>query len=194
MTLRTVASRHHPHEIPLLRQQTGRQLLWSLRYSLRFQTALRLLRRRVGTARSQCVSFLQVFYQLDIPLSLHITRRACATEWELTERDTKAHGRVRRASLGIEGATTHIPRHVARFASVEQEAGVRVMKVLDGGPAVGAEIKPGDLIIAIDGEKVLGIDDMLKLLNHERVNRPVRITLLRRGEMRDRYVTPIERK
>ncbi|MBI3674592.1 MAG: trypsin-like peptidase domain-containing protein [Rhizobiales bacterium] len=30
------------------------------------------------------------------------------------------HGRVRRASLGIEGATTHIPRHVARFAGLEQ--------------------------------------------------------------------------
>jgi len=104
------------------------------------------------------------------------------------------HGRVRRASLGIEGAVTHIPRHVARFAGVDQPSGVRVMAVTKEGPAEAAEVKPGDLVIAIDDEPVQGVDDMLRLLNHDRVNRPVRVTLLRRGERRDRYVTPIERR
>jgi S1-C subfamily serine protease len=104
------------------------------------------------------------------------------------------HGRVRRASLGIEGAQTHIPRHVARFAGTEQKSGVRVMAVITGGPAEAAEIKPGDLMIAIDGEPAEGIDDLLRLLNHDRVDRPVRVTLLRKGEMRDRYVTPVERR
>ena len=44
------------------------------------------------------------------------------------------HGRVRRASLGIEGATTPIPRHVARFSGVEQAAGVRVLNDHQGWP------------------------------------------------------------
>ncbi|MGQ0483945.1 MAG: S1C family serine protease [Hyphomicrobiales bacterium] len=104
------------------------------------------------------------------------------------------HGRVRRASLGIEGAQTHIPRHVARYAGIEQKSGVRVLVVTTGGPAETAEIKPGDLIIAIDGQPAEGIDDLLRLLNHERVNASVRVTLLRKGEMRDRYVTPVERR
>ena len=104
------------------------------------------------------------------------------------------HGRVRRASLGIEGAVTHIPRHLARFAGVDQPSGVRVMAVIKDGPAEAAEVKPGDLVIAIDGEPVQGVDDLLRLLNHDRVNRPVRVTLLRKGEMRDRYVTPVERR
>ena len=104
------------------------------------------------------------------------------------------HGRVRRASLGIEGAVTHIPRHVARFAGVDQPSGVRVMMVIKDGPAEAAEVKSGDLIISLDGEPVQGVDDMLRLLNHDRVNRPVRVTLLRKGEMRDRYVTPVERR
>jgi S1-C subfamily serine protease len=104
------------------------------------------------------------------------------------------HGRVRRASLGIEGAATHIPRHLARFAGVEQASGVRVMAVIKDGPAEAAEVNPGDLLIAIDSEPVQGIDDLLRLLNHDRVNRPVRVTLLRKGEMRDRYVTPVERR
>ena len=104
------------------------------------------------------------------------------------------HGRVRRASLGIEGATTVIPRHVARFAGIDQASGVRVMAALKDGPAEAAEIKAGDLIIAIDDVPVLGVDDLLRLLNHERVNRPVRVGLLRKGERRDRYVTPVERR
>lgn len=103
------------------------------------------------------------------------------------------HGRVRRANLGIEGAVTVIPRHIARHAEIDQPSGVRVMAVLKGGPAERAEIKSGDLIIAIDGLPVLGVDDLLRLLNHERVNRDVRVSLLRKGERRDRYVSPVER-
>jgi S1-C subfamily serine protease len=104
------------------------------------------------------------------------------------------HGRVRRAGLGIEGATTHVPRHVARYSGVDQPSGVRVMAVQQGGPAEAGEIKPGDLIIAIDAAPVLGIDDLLRLLDKEKVGQPTRISLLRKGEQRDRYVTPVERR
>lgn len=104
------------------------------------------------------------------------------------------YGKVRRASLGVEGASTEIPRHVARFAGVEQLTGVRVMNVMKGGPAEGADIKPGDLIIAIDGQQVLSVDDLLRLLNHERARMEVKVTLLRRGERRDRWVMTDERR
>jgi len=103
------------------------------------------------------------------------------------------HGRVRRASLGIEGATTPIPRHVARFSGVEQAAGVRVLKTIKDGPAEAAGLQSGDLLIAIDDAPMLGIDDLLRLLNHERVNQSVRVSLLRKGERRNRFVIPVER-
>jgi S1-C subfamily serine protease len=103
------------------------------------------------------------------------------------------HGRVRRASLGIEGAATPIPRHLARFAGVEQAAGVRVLNIIKDGPAEAAGIQSGDLLIAIDDAPVLGIDDLLRLLNHERVNQSVQVSLLRKGERRDRFVIPVER-
>ena len=103
-------------------------------------------------------------------------------------------GRVRRASLGIEGAQTHVPRHIARASGVDQPAGVRVMSVQKGGPADHAEIKSGDLIVAIDDQAVLGIDDLLKLLNHERTNEVVKVKLLRRGEVRERHVLTVERR
>ena len=103
------------------------------------------------------------------------------------------HGRVRRASLGIEGAATPIPRHLARFAGVDQAAGVRVLNVIKNGPAEAAGIQSGDLLIAVDDAAVLGIDDLLRLLNHERVDQSVRVSLLRKGERRDRFVIPVER-
>jgi S1-C subfamily serine protease len=102
------------------------------------------------------------------------------------------HGRVRRAVLGIEGQQTDVPRHIARHTGIEQTRGVRVMRVLPESPAERAEIKSGDLMLAIDDVPVLGIDDLLRVLDHERVGKDVKITLLRRGERRERYAVPVE--
>jgi S1-C subfamily serine protease len=104
------------------------------------------------------------------------------------------YGRVRRASLGIEGANTVIPRHISVHAGVTQQNGVRVMKVLKASPAEQAGVQSGDLLIAIDDQPVQGIDDLLRLLNHEHLHADVKVTLLRKGERRDRYVAAVERK
>jgi S1-C subfamily serine protease len=103
------------------------------------------------------------------------------------------HGRVRRARIGVEGQQTIIPRHVARHVGITQASGVRVMRVAEKSPADEGGLKSGDLIVAIDSEPVTGIDDLLRLLNHERVGRGVKITMLRRGETRERFVIPTER-
>jgi S1-C subfamily serine protease len=104
------------------------------------------------------------------------------------------YGKVRRAAIGLEGAFTLVPRHIARAAGVEQPSGVRVMAVTKGGPAAEAEILAGDLIIALDDQPVLGVDDLLRLLTHEKVREEVKVTLLRRGERRERRVFAVERK
>ncbi|MEO6607761.1 MAG: trypsin-like peptidase domain-containing protein [Aestuariivirga sp.] len=104
------------------------------------------------------------------------------------------YGKVRRASLGVEGATTEIPRHIARFAELDQKSGVRVMAVMPKGPAATAGVQSGDLIIAIDDIGVHGVDELLKLLNHERCKTDVKVTLLRRGERRDRWIFTEERR
>ncbi len=104
------------------------------------------------------------------------------------------YGKVRRASLGIEAATTEIPRHIARFAGLEQKSGVRVMAVLSKGPAANAGVLAGDLIIAIDDHAISGVDELLKQLNHERCKTDVKVTLLRRGERRERWIFTEERQ
>ena len=104
------------------------------------------------------------------------------------------YGKVRRASLGVEGASTEIPRHVARYAGTEQKSGVRVLALTKHGPAQNADIKVGDLIVALDDLPVTSVDELLKLLNHERSRTEVKVSLLRKGERRERWLMTAERR
>ena len=104
------------------------------------------------------------------------------------------HGRVRRAAIGIQGQQTAIPRHIARHAEVDQPSGIRVMEVQQGSPAERAGIRSGDLIIAIEGRRVTGIDDLLRVLDHHRVGKETAIEVLRKGARRFFSVVPLERR
>src|SRR6185369_12615301 len=68
-------------------------------------------------------------------------------------------GRVRRSVLGIAAQNVPLPRRLARFHAVPGEAAVRVASVQAGSPAAGAGLREGDLIVALEGEPVQGIDD-----------------------------------
>ncbi|HYM98973.1 MAG TPA: trypsin-like peptidase domain-containing protein [Aestuariivirgaceae bacterium] len=104
------------------------------------------------------------------------------------------YGRVRRAAIGIHGQQTAIPRHIARHSDVRQPSGIRVMEVQSASPAERAGVKSGDLIIAIDGETVTGIDDLLRLLDHHRVGKTISVEGLRKGDRQNFAVVPIERR
>jgi len=49
-----------------------------------------------------------------------------------------------------------------------------------------------DTIVGADGEAVTGVDDLIRLLNSERIGRTVAIDVLRRGQLRRREVPPLE--
>jgi S1-C subfamily serine protease len=104
------------------------------------------------------------------------------------------HGRVRRAAIGIHGQQTAIPRHIARHAEVAQPSGIRVMEVQPASPAEEAGMRSGDLIIAIEGQTVTGIDDLLRMLDHRRVGKETAIEVLRKGARRLFSVVPLERR
>ena len=72
------------------------------------------------------------------------------------------HGRVRRAFVGVYGATTEILRRVARHHGLAQSRGVRVVGVEAGSPAA-AGLAKGDLVIGFYGVAVTGIDVLLRL-------------------------------
>ncbi|MDM0104020.1 trypsin-like peptidase domain-containing protein [Variovorax sp. J22R24] len=103
-----------------------------------------------------------------------------------------AHGRVRRAHLGIAAQTVPLPRRVALAVHSGANA-VRVGEVQAGGAADLAGLRVGDILIALDDVVVAGADDLLRLLGAERIGRPVEVSLLRDGRLVTRTVTAQER-
>lgn len=102
-------------------------------------------------------------------------------------------GKVRRAFIGVSADTVPLPRKAALFAGVASRSAVRLRGIEPGGPAALAGLGEGDMIAAIDGEAVAGVDDLVRLLNAERIRRETVLKIVRRTELRDVTVLPTER-
>lgn len=102
------------------------------------------------------------------------------------------HGRVRRASLGIAAQTIRLPRPTQLALGLPGAGGVRVAELLQGG-AGAAALRVGDVILAVDGHPVDGVDALHRLLGADRVDVATALRLLRDGRVREVSVTPRER-
>ncbi|HWK95999.1 MAG TPA: trypsin-like peptidase domain-containing protein [Pseudolabrys sp.] len=103
------------------------------------------------------------------------------------------HGRVRRGYIGVSGQTVEVPRRHARNAEIENRTGAMISGLEQGGPAERAGLMSFDTIVRVDGEAVTGVDDLIRILNGERIGRRVAFDALRRGQLRSFEVTPLER-
>lgn len=104
------------------------------------------------------------------------------------------HGRVRRASIGVAGQTAPLPRRVAYAAGVTASSAVVVAAVEADSPAAEAGLAPGDVLISLDGHPLGGVDDLVRLLNGDRIGQLVELSVLRAGELRTLGVRPVERR
>ena len=104
-----------------------------------------------------------------------------------------AHGRVRRARLGIAGEVIPLPERMRHRARLAQKSAVHVAEVLAGSPAAIAGIVPGDIVVALDGAVVTGIDDITRTLDGSRIGRGIAVCLIRGGETLTVNVVPDER-
>jgi len=104
-----------------------------------------------------------------------------------------AHGRVRRAQLGIAAQTVPLPRRIALRIGAGTQA-VRVEDVESGGPGARAGLLRGDVIVALDGHPVTGADALMRLLGADRIARIVEVSALRDGHVRKIAITPAERR
>lgn len=103
-----------------------------------------------------------------------------------------AHGRVRRAYLGLSGSTVAISRRIARALEIDQASAVRVADVQDGSPAQQAGVQAGDLVVGIDGVPIRSVDDLQRLLDETRIGRTSVLRLLRGASPLYLQATPRE--
>lgn len=104
-----------------------------------------------------------------------------------------AHGRVRRARLGLAGQQVGLDARVRHRTGTVQRSAVRIFEIVSGGPAASAGLQSGDIVLAVDGHAVTGVDDLVRLLDSSRIGRELDITIVR-GEVRSIVrATPEER-
>jgi S1-C subfamily serine protease len=99
-------------------------------------------------------------------------------------------GRVRRAWIGIAGGARPLPPRVA--ALVGRDRAVEVVEVIAGSPAARAGLRAEDLIVAVDGVPVRGVDDLQRVLDADRIDARVELSLVRDGAERAVAVRPVE--
>ncbi len=100
-------------------------------------------------------------------------------------------GRVRRAYLGLAGGGRPLPPRAA--ATLDRTSGVEITSVITDGPAARAGLTPEAIIVAVDGETVTGMGDLQRLMNADRIGRPVEVTVVHPdGHTEDHAVTPEE--
>jgi S1-C subfamily serine protease len=89
------------------------------------------------------------------------------------------HGRVRRAWLGVGGATAPLPRRVMLAFGLAQASAVRVLSVEPGSPAEAAGVRRDDLIAGLDGVAIESVDRLHQTLDAPRIGRDAALKLLR---------------
>ncbi len=104
------------------------------------------------------------------------------------------HGYVRRAYIGVAGQTAPIPRRHAVLAGVENKMGALLAQIEPDGPAAKAGLLPGDVVIRLDGAPIHGVDDLIRVLDRDRIGRRLAMDVLRLGRLRAIDIDPVERK
>jgi S1-C subfamily serine protease len=104
------------------------------------------------------------------------------------------HGYVRRAYIGVSGQTAPIPRRHAVVAGIDNKMGALLAQIEPDSPAAQAGLLPGDVVIKLDGVDVNGVDDLIRILDRDRIDRTLAMEVLRMGRLRAIDIHPVERK
>ena len=88
-------------------------------------------------------------------------------------------GRVVRGHLGLAGQTVEVTRAMGARLGLSMRAGVLVVSVTEGGPAAGAGLRPGDVILSLDGSPTPSVDAIHRLLDRQAIGRRLRLSVLR---------------
>jgi S1-C subfamily serine protease len=103
-------------------------------------------------------------------------------------------GRIRRSYIGVSAQTVPVHRRVVRFYDLAKESGALVLSVEENSPAKRAGLRDGDIIVALEGKPVAGVDDLHRVLADIRAGASCSLTVLRQTEKLELKIVPEEAK
>jgi S1-C subfamily serine protease len=103
-------------------------------------------------------------------------------------------GRIRRSYIGVSAQTVPVHRRVVRFYDLAKESGALVLSVEENSPAKRAGLRDGDVIVALEGHAVAGVDDLHRVLADIRAGASCSLTVLRHTEKLELKIVPEEAK
>ncbi|MDQ6728818.1 MAG: trypsin-like peptidase domain-containing protein [Actinomycetota bacterium] len=95
-------------------------------------------------------------------------------------------GRVRRAHLGAAVSPRRLPP--GRSGAAARRDGVQIAAVIEDSPAQAAGLRPGDVLVELDGEPIGDAGALQRLMVGERIGRSVVARIIRDGRERLRTV------
>lgn len=106
---------------------------------------------------------------------------AATAQWVLTEILTA--GRVRRAWLGIAARDRPLDLRLVRALDLGAPRAVEILSRESDGPAFSSDLHPGDLIVAVNGNAVDGIDALHRQLSRVPPGTDLELTIVRRTQI-----------
>ena len=101
------------------------------------------------------------------------------------------HGKVRRGYLGIGAQPVRLSDEMTK--QLDQETGVMISSIETSGPADTSGLLLGDIVVAVNGQSVEQLDDLLGQLTGDRVGSTLPVRIIRGGVAQELKVTVGER-
>ena len=113
--------------------------------------------------------------------------------WRVAEA-LAAHGSVRRGYLGVRTQPVELSEASRQELKREQDHGLLVVWLEEGGPAAQGELLVGDILVAVNGQSVGDPDDLFSALTSDTVGKAIAVEVLRGGHPETVNVTVGDRK